>query len=235
MTWSQHNQIVSLIITKSKFEVNTKNISCYYNNCMYTDYMMISRREQNKINSRIRILKASRKLFSKKGYEQAMIDDIAREAEVSKATLYNYFPNKESLLIGIEQEVIEELKNMAEDDSGAFKNSEEKIRRVLSDLVLSSVEYSDLACRITYLNSCKDSALYDSRRDLENVFLYLIKSAKEEGIFSDEANNHELLDLVIGIYFISIFQWNHFENYTKEEIIEKVGRYYDASMKSFYK
>ena len=69
--------------------------------------MDINRRELNKINSRKRILKASRKLFSQKGYEETMMEDIANKAEVSKATIYNYFPNKESLLIGTADEVLE--------------------------------------------------------------------------------------------------------------------------------
>ena len=60
-----------------------------------------SRRELNKIQCRQRILKASRQLFSTKGYEETTMDDVAERAEVSKATLYNYFPGKDSLLMGI--------------------------------------------------------------------------------------------------------------------------------------
>ena len=62
--------------------------------------MAVSRREANKIKCRQDILKASRRLFKEKGYENTMIDDVADKAEISKATLYNYFPNKESLLVG---------------------------------------------------------------------------------------------------------------------------------------
>ena len=50
------------------------------------------RRERNKIRCRQRILRASRPLFSAKGYEETTMDDVAERSEVSKATLYNYFP-----------------------------------------------------------------------------------------------------------------------------------------------
>jgi len=54
--------------------------------------MVESRREANKRKSRQKILKASRRLFKEKGYDNTMIEDVADKAEVSKATLYNYFP-----------------------------------------------------------------------------------------------------------------------------------------------
>ena len=54
----------------------------------------------NKLKCRRQILKASRRLFKEKGYEATMIGDVAAKAEISKATLYNYFPSKESLLAG---------------------------------------------------------------------------------------------------------------------------------------
>ena len=53
------------------------------------------RRERNKIRCRQRILRASRQLFSAKGYEETTMDDVAERSEVSKATLYNYFPGKD--------------------------------------------------------------------------------------------------------------------------------------------
>lgn len=47
---------------------------------------------------RTEILNAATKVFIEQGYERASMDSVARTAECSKATLYNYFPSKESLL-----------------------------------------------------------------------------------------------------------------------------------------
>ena len=66
------------------------------------------RRERNKIRCRQRILRASRQLFSAKGYEETTMDDVAERSEVSKATLYNYFPGKDSLLMGIAEAELDE-------------------------------------------------------------------------------------------------------------------------------
>ena len=40
------------------------------------------------------ILAAAERLFAEKGTEKTTMDDIAREAEYSKATLYVYFQSK---------------------------------------------------------------------------------------------------------------------------------------------
>ncbi len=48
-------------------------------------------------NTKERILKKSFKIFAKKGYEGARIDDISRAAGINKATIYYYFEGKREL------------------------------------------------------------------------------------------------------------------------------------------
>ena len=43
------------------------------------------------------VLEGARKVFMRDGFEGASVDEIAREARVSKATLYSYFPDKRLL------------------------------------------------------------------------------------------------------------------------------------------
>ena len=47
------------------------------------------------------ILAAAERLFSEKGTEKTTMDDIARESEYSKATLYVYFQSKEEIVNAI--------------------------------------------------------------------------------------------------------------------------------------
>jgi Transcriptional regulator len=59
------------------------------------------RREREKEQRRNDILKASEKLFLSRGYDDVSMNDIAQEVELSKATLYLYFDNKEELFFAI--------------------------------------------------------------------------------------------------------------------------------------
>lgn len=47
------------------------------------------------------VLDGARKVFMRDGFDGASVDDIAREACVSKATLYSYFPDKRLLFIEV--------------------------------------------------------------------------------------------------------------------------------------
>lgn len=47
------------------------------------------------------VLEGARQVFMTDGFEGASVDDIAREAGVSKATLYSYFPDKKLLFMEV--------------------------------------------------------------------------------------------------------------------------------------
>ena len=47
------------------------------------------------------VLAGAREVFLRDGFEGASVDDIARAAGVSKATLYNYFPDKRLLFMEV--------------------------------------------------------------------------------------------------------------------------------------
>ena len=56
------------------------------------------RREREKIERRKAILNCARELILSQGVERVSMEDIARKAELSKATVYLYFSSKEVLL-----------------------------------------------------------------------------------------------------------------------------------------
>lgn len=49
------------------------------------------------------VLEGARQVFLADGFEGASVDDIARAAKVSKATLYSYFPDKRLLFMEVAQ------------------------------------------------------------------------------------------------------------------------------------
>ena len=49
------------------------------------------------------------RLFAERGYEHVAVSDVAREAEVSEQTVYNYFRTKEQLVTDREQQIQDQL------------------------------------------------------------------------------------------------------------------------------
>src|SRR5712692_724256 len=50
---------------------------------------------------RSQILEAAARVFSEKGFHRATIRDVAQAAGIADGTIYNYFANKDALLLGI--------------------------------------------------------------------------------------------------------------------------------------
>jgi len=66
-------------------------------------------REIKKMRTRRAIADAAARLFAERGYERVAVSDVAREAEVSEQTVYNYFQTKEQLVVDLHQHFQEEL------------------------------------------------------------------------------------------------------------------------------
>jgi AcrR family transcriptional regulator len=66
-------------------------------------------RERKKARTRRLIADTAARLFAERGYEQVAVSDVARAAEVSEQTVYNYFQTKEQLVTDLHQHFEEEL------------------------------------------------------------------------------------------------------------------------------
>ncbi|MDB4958806.1 MAG: hypothetical protein JWO36_6375 [Myxococcales bacterium] len=58
---------------------------------------------------RAQLLQLARKAFSDRSYDEVSIDDLAREAKISKGLLYHYFPTKRDLYVAGLTEIANEL------------------------------------------------------------------------------------------------------------------------------
>jgi AcrR family transcriptional regulator len=81
-------------------------------------------REQKKQRTRQQIFEAARALFERKGFDAVRVAEVARAADVSEVTVFNYFPTKEDLFYGgmlfFEEELIESVRSRPKGE-GAVK------------------------------------------------------------------------------------------------------------------
>lgn len=68
--------------------------------------IVMNRRERKKEETRGNIINCAVSFFREKGFQETSMEEIAEKSDVSKGTLYNYFQDKESILVGYFQTII---------------------------------------------------------------------------------------------------------------------------------
>lgn len=76
-------------------------------------------RERKKQQTRALVTDTARRLFAQRGFDQVTLAEVARAADVSQGTLFNYFPRKEDLVLsGLEARQEELLRTVRERRAG---------------------------------------------------------------------------------------------------------------------
>lgn len=85
------------------------------------------RKEREKEQRRNDIIEAAEKLFFSRGYDNVSMDDIARDVELNKATLYLYFKNKEALFFVIVLRGVKILAALVQENADKAPTGAEKL------------------------------------------------------------------------------------------------------------
>jgi len=80
---------------------------------------------------RDQIQRAAEKVFARSGFQESTISDIAKEAGLSDATIYEYFPSKEELLFSIPGELTLEEKEFLEFHLAHVRGAGNKLRSLI--------------------------------------------------------------------------------------------------------
>ncbi|MBD3317531.1 MAG: TetR family transcriptional regulator [Chitinivibrionales bacterium] len=82
------------------------------------------------------ILDAARKVFAERGFHETRLEDIAAEAGFSKASLYNYYTDKEAIFLSLAtrelERIVEELGKANDPERNSLENIEAMIRVIFA-------------------------------------------------------------------------------------------------------
>jgi AcrR family transcriptional regulator len=97
--------------------------------------MQVVRRTKQDVVAEFRsseILGAARRVFARKGFAGASVDDVAEAAGLAKGTVYSYFPSKRDLYLAALHQGIAELIEETKRNVDAARTTSEKIRAFIA-------------------------------------------------------------------------------------------------------
>ena len=150
----------------------------------------LPRRERERRQRRVDILRAAEGVFAVNGFHAASIEEIARAAEYATGTVYLYFKDKEALYIELFEEKIREL-------SETIRRQVEEVKdplEALSTLVRARMEYFERNRAFFRIYAREGMNRYEKRHDRWGgvIRLYeeylgllarLIRSGQRRGVF----------------------------------------------------
>ncbi|MER2538847.1 MAG: TetR/AcrR family transcriptional regulator [Azonexus sp.] len=167
--------------------------------------------EQEKAQTRQRILQAAVDVITAKGFKSASMREIAQQAKVGDATIYNYFPSKEKLLYGycehIQQTVMDGLKAIP--DFNEYSLAEQLQQLIESELQawLPAREFLQEVFRLTFYSPVAAREHLEAARSLNcRMVVDLIDAAIEAGEIPAQPY-HELLPRLFWDYQTGILAY----------------------------
>jgi AcrR family transcriptional regulator len=161
-------------------------------------------RERKKLRTRQLIAETAWRLFAERGFDQVPVSEVARAAEVSEATVFNYFPTKEDLVFhrmeAFEQELVDAI---AERDPGesivqAFGRFVLEARGFLASDGASAEEGMRSAARLI----TGSPALLTRQREIFESYTNTLAAliAEERGMAVDDVEPWVVANALIGVH-----------------------------------
>ena len=155
---------------------------------------------------------AALRIFAEKGFQNATITEISKEAGVSEATIYEYFGTKEDLLFAIPEKISNETFEKSTKVIPYIKGVEGKIRAILLfyvQLYQSNPHYSALVLLQLMSNKrFRQTPAHAAIRRSSHGLLDCIKEGIEDGTFKKDSNPYLIRSMLMGAIEHLFIHWH---------------------------
>ncbi|MDD5465523.1 MAG: TetR/AcrR family transcriptional regulator [Candidatus Omnitrophica bacterium] len=173
----------------------------------------LNRRERDRLLRQADILRAAEHVFALKGYHEATMQDIAKEAQYAIGTVYLYFKDKDALYLSLVEHKYRDLLAILKEETVKAKTAKEKIEIFIYE-TLSFFERNQNFFRIFVSERNKNQEIKVGKlRKLSVVIQHkefvveLIKSAQEQQIIRSDFSAKQIADILISIFMSVVFNW----------------------------
>lgn len=156
-------------------------------------------------------MNSAMKVFGERGFQNATISEIAKNAQMGDATIYEYFKSKEDLLLAIPVEVTKELIPQINDHMMGIKGAFNKLRKFIwwyLNFIEKNPDYGAIVLlELKTSKSYISTEAYQAARSFYQVVLDIIKEGQEEGAIKKKINPFVARSICVGAIEHIIIRW----------------------------
>lgn len=184
--------------------------------------MPIGRRERRSMETREKIFRAALQLFAERGFNATTIEAITAAADVGKGTFFNYFDNKESILLEYREMQMSKVKSFV---TTSLK-SDEPLAKLMYQLAMTMTEeqqkspvmFQSLITAI-FSNDAVQKRMVDGLSRSRHMLAELISCRQQSGEIRQEIEAEEIAHSFQRMIFGTTFLWSLAPEKTLEEHI----------------
>ena len=167
--------------------------------------------KQKSIAVRQSILDSATQVFAKTGFYRAKAIEIAHKANIAVGTIYNYFKNKDDILISIFDERIGELNRSLKKAIHEIENPDDALAVILDSTISILQNDRELAEVVTI--ELRQSSKFFSSTAIASVIEYLdiitevVRQGQQRGIYRDDMDARVIAMVMLGSLENLIHVW----------------------------
>ena len=172
------------------------------------------------------IVNSARTLFLKYGIKKVSMDEIAKNAGVTKKTVYSYFGSKADLINFFIKEELNNMKKIVEEYQNKNNNFLENVHQGLYKMLTYKEESFFINLLIKEQDSFNVKMLKDSLKnvdgEIKNFIKQILLQAKDDGYI--EVKNIDITTfLIYKMYIALMFEWDEeFKKLNDKEIADNI-------------
>lgn len=186
-------------------------------------------RERKKRMQRLDLLEIAARLFRQHGYDATRMDDIAAQGNVSTKTVYNYFPNKQSLLAALLQEDRARLMSaydaVLESPPSSFPEAIAALMQADIGQVLNADDkklWRELIAAEVRSDQSKNTDLSSNRQAFLLYVERLLALFRDRLVLSADIQIDKASEIIYGIYYYNFAMYCMDDNMDVKEIRKKI-------------
>lgn len=158
-----------------------------------------------------KIIQTATKVFAQRGFQQATISEIAKEAKISEASIYEYFSTKEGLLFSIPAQTTQALFDTMAFHLKLIRGAGNQLRAIIFLFMDSYQNHPDFAAVLMlylkhnkkFLDTDGHVAIREGIRQITRV----IEQGIESGEFKQGLNPYLIRSMILGTIEHLVTNW----------------------------